>query len=301
VANDTTPNQLYLSRHSSPADTPRLIDQATASGVAFNQQGKSEGCMGIAVDDIDQNGLPDLLITNFLYETNTLYLSQQPGLFTDATQPLGIAAPSRDVLGFGTQFFDANLDGQPELFVANGHIDDLSRNGRPYRMPPQLFTFDGRQFNLIPSTNLGPYFESQWLGRAVARIDWNRDGREDLLVGHLHDPTQILINQTPTNHHYLALRLVGTECARDPIGARVTLVGDGWKRHAQLTSGDGYQAKNENRLLFGLGELTNLERVEVRWPSAPDQPESFPITTVDQEVLLIQNSTAIRGTSQKAE
>lgn len=248
VANDTTPNLLY-SRVG--GETEQWSDRATVAGIAFNEDGKAEGCMGIATWDLNQDGLVDCFITNFLYESNSLYISQGPTLFADKTRALGLHNPSLNVLGFGTQFLDLNLDGQAELFVANGHIDDLSRNNRPYAMPAQLFTQQPGGFQQVIAEKAGDYFQQQWLGRAVARLDWNRDGREDLLVGHLYNSSRLLENQTTAVGNYLTIKLVGTTSSRDAIGARVKVVGDGIERFGQLTSGDGYQARNQSQLVFG--------------------------------------------------
>ncbi len=125
-----------------------------------------------------------------------------------------------------------------------------------------------------------------WLGRAVARLDWNRDGREDLLVGHLYHSSRLLENQTTAVGNYVAIKLVGTTSSRDAIGARVRVVGKGIERFGQLTSGDGYQAKNESQLVFGLGETKALERVEIRWPSG--RHENFPVDAINQTLTCIE-------------
>ncbi|XZE54141.1 FG-GAP-like repeat-containing protein [Planctomycetaceae bacterium SH139] len=283
VANDTTPNFLYnrMSR-----EAKQWSDRATVAGIAFNEDGKAEGCMGIAAWDLNQDGLVDCFITNFLYESNSLYISQGPNLFADKTRALGLHNPSLNVLGFGAQFLDLNLDGQAELFVANGHIDDLSRNNRPYTMPAQLFTQQPGGFREVIAKNSGDYFQQQWLGRAVARLDWNRDGREDLLVGHLYDSSRLLENQTTAVGNYVAIKLVGTTSSRDAIGARVKVSGNGIERFGQLTSGDGYQARNEAQLVFGLGELTSVEQLEISWPSG--RRESFPVDAINQTLTCVE-------------
>src|SRR5690606_14344073 len=140
--------------------------------------------------DVNDDGRLDVHITNFLAESNTLYLADEEGaFFTDFTSQAGLREPTWNVLGFGTQFLDADLDGRLELFVTNGHLQDLRRFGRPYRMAPHLYAVRAGRAEQVPARQIGPYFEQEWLGRSAARIDWNRDGREDLLVGHLEDPT----------------------------------------------------------------------------------------------------------------
>lgn len=287
VANDTTANHFWVPRRGSDG-TVTWGDQAAISGLALNEDGKAEGSMGIAVADLDTNGQLDLAVTNFLYESNTLYLGRGSGLYEDATRKLGLHDASQNVLGFGTQFIDIDLDGQMELVVANGHIDDLRRKERPYRMPTQLFRMNSGRFQLVDGAGVGPYFGASWLGRSVAKCDWNRDGRMDLLIGHLYDPSKLLTNTTPTQAHYLAVRLVGVRSSRDAIGAVVRLrVGNQWFAQ-QMVAGDGYQCSNEKVLLFGLGQSSRVDKIEVQWPSGGR--EVFMGGQVDQERLLIEGA-----------
>ena len=265
VANDTTPNFLFTGDASDGA--LQLVEQGIASGLAFNAAGKAEGCMGIAVGDVDGNGQLDLHVTNFYNESNTLYAGLGGGIFEDRTRQLGLEGPSLPVLGFGTQFLDANRDGQLELFVTNGHLDDLRASGRPYRMPAQLYLWEGGGFVPGDPAELGVYFQQEWLGRPAAKLDWNRDGREDLVVGHLEDEVALLTSTGPQSGRYVALTLVGTDSGRDAIGATVTArIGDRVLVRP-LTAGDGYQASNERRLVIGTGTADVIDELTVRWPS----------------------------------
>jgi tetratricopeptide (TPR) repeat protein len=291
VANDTTPC-FFFRPELTDGKTYQLRERAIESGVAFNGAGKATGSMGVAVGDVDDNGRVDLLITNFYAEPNTLFINTAPGFFEDQTRRFGLEAPSINMLGFGTQFLDADLDGRLELFVSNGHVDDLSRFNRPYRMPPQLFGSDGRkQFVEMPKNRLGPYFEKNWLGRAVARIDWNRDGRDDLAVGHLHDPAAILSNTTAVVGCYLSLRLIGVQSNRDAIGTTVQAVIRSRSNVRQLTAGDGYQCSNERRLVFGTGSAGQIDELIVGWPSGLVQ--RLTDVSVPSEILLREGSEPI--------
>jgi hypothetical protein len=256
------------------------------AGLALNGDGKAEGCMGIALGDVNEDGRIDPLITNFLNESNTLYVSDGAGVYADRTRAMGLYPPSIDVLGFGTQFLDANLDGQLELFVANGHVDDLRHQGHPYQMPPQLFRRSGKQFVEVPAAKLGPYFQRPWLGRAVARLDWNRDGREDLVVGHLHEPSSLLTNTTGPGGRSLTIRLVGVASNRDAIGTTVQAEMRDRQIIRQLTTGDGYQASNARQLVLGTGEAPQIDRLTVRWPSGMEQ--QFEDVAVPGEVLIVE-------------
>lgn len=269
VANDTTPCFFY--DRAGTGDQYRLLERGLEAGVALNGDGKATGCMGIALGDVDADGQLDLLITNFLAEPNTFFRGTAPGFFEDQTRAVGLYAPSLDVLGFGTQFLDADLDGRLELLVANGHIDDLSDRGKPHRMLPQLFRWSGQRFELESAARVGPYFEQRWLGRAATRLDWNRDGREDLIVGQLDDPTVLLTNTTSASGRFLALRLIGIASSRDAIGTAVRVQSGGRTQTFQLTAGDGYQCSNERRIVAGLGNSTSASSITVRWPSGTTQ------------------------------
>jgi tetratricopeptide (TPR) repeat protein len=285
VANDTTPNS-FLTRREGASDFV-LDDSGIAAGIGLNSEGKSEGCMGIALGDVNEDGRLDVHVTNFLAESNTLYVSEtQPGFFTDHTREAGLHEPTWNLLGFGTQFLDADLDAQLELFVTNGHLQDLRRFGRPYGMPPQLFAFRGGSAGVVPPEALGPYFEREWLGRSVARIDWNRDGREDLLVGHLEDPTMLLTNVSPEPGNSLSLRLHGTASPRDGTGASVRArVGERWQVR-QMTAGDGYQASNERQLVFGLGPAGEIDELVVEWPAGTQ--ERFSAVPPGRPLILVE-------------
>jgi len=292
VTNDTTPNFLFVSEHQPTSGTTAACNQfqerGLASGVALNADGKATGSMGIALGDVDGDGRSDLLITNFYAEPNTLFLNRVSGLFEDRTKPLRLEAPSLNALGFGTQFVDFDLDGTLELFVANGHVDDLSRSGKPYEMHPQVFRMDAtrRMFEDVPARSLGPYFEGLWLGRAVARLDWNRDGREDLLVGHLQRDSALLTNMSVTRGGSLAIRLIGVESNRDAVGAivRATIGGRVFVRH--VTAGDGYQASNERRIVIGVGMAERIESLRIEWPSGREQ--TFDAVSVGESLVLVE-------------
>lgn len=277
IANDTTPNFWFQPSPlaSSQTNSPRsarykLSEQGIASGLAFSGDGKAKGCMGIAASDVNDDGKLDLLITNFLNESDTLYLNQGMGQFADSSLGSGLQEPSRRKLGFGTQFLDLDLDGYPELFVANGHIDDLSRRNVPYEMEAQLFAGKQGRFSLQVPTDSRPYFQEKRLGRSVAKIDWNRDGREDLLVGHLNSQYSLLTNSTHGGNR-ITLRLIGIQSNRDAIGTTVEVECGDRRMIAQVTAGDGFQASNQRHLVFGLGNKERADRIQLRWPSGVKQ------------------------------
>ncbi|WP_197444037.1 FG-GAP-like repeat-containing protein [Maioricimonas rarisocia] len=266
VANDAMQNFL-LDNTAGAGESPRFEDVALVSGLAFGADGEAQACMGVAAADFDADGVTDLFVTNYFNESNTLYLQQSPGLALDLAASRGLRAPSMPLLGFGTQAIDVDLDGEDDLVVANGDLDDFSHEGRAFRMRPQLFmnTGDGR-FEELPESLRSGYFDGEVRGRGLARLDWNRDGRGDFAVSHLDEPSALATNRTATANHFLALRLVGTKSARDAIGARVTILSKDRQRTYELTAGDGYQASNERQLLIGLGAEGESVGITVYWP-----------------------------------
>jgi len=267
VANDTTPNFLLLEVESEPGT---WTDAAFSAGLAVSALGKAEGSMGIALGDPDHDGKPDLVVTNFLYESHAFFRGLGGGLFRDDRTDVEIRQPSLSVLGFGTQFLDADLDGSTELFVANGHIDDLRHLGRPYQMPAQMFGYRSGRLRLMDPGSLGSYFARNHLGRAVARIDWNTDGRPDLVIGHLEEPSVVLTNTTDAPSNWLSVRLVGTSGSRDAVCSNVRVQIGNVVQTQQVSAGDGYQCSNEKLLTFGCGPSAHAEQVIIRWKSGKE-------------------------------
>jgi tetratricopeptide (TPR) repeat protein len=290
VANDAMANFWLKPSLSKPAGDLIMMDHALPSGLAFDWQGQAQAGMGVAGGDIDGNGLPDLFVTNYYREANTLYLQRLPGLFDDSSRAAGLAEPSYLMLGFGTQFLDADLDGFSDIVIANGHVHNLSRADVPFRMPPQLFHNSGHgQF--VPLNNAGDYFEADWLGRGLARLDWNRDGRDDFVVSHLYAPAALVLNESQTSGQSLAISLRGVRCSRDAIGATLQVTSDGRQWVHQLMAGDGYQAANERKLIIGLGSAKVADEIHVRWPDGEEQ--TFSNVTAGSELMLIQGRSEL--------
>lgn len=271
IANDEVPNS-FLQRETEgptrPDEMPRFINRADAAGLAFDGTGQALACMGVATSDVNHDGLLDMFVTNFYRQPNTLYLSISTGVFQDATRSSGLAESGLLKLGFGTQFLDANLDGEPDLIVVNGHLDDFSRKGIPFAMQPQLHLNHGSaQFAESATEEAGPYFEEKHIARGIAKLDWNRDGLTDVAVSHIGKPVELLTNDTPRRGHYVTIQLIGVDSGRDAVGTTVTLTTNRETRWQQVTAGDGYASSNEKTLTFGLDDETVAESVTIVWPS----------------------------------
>ena len=288
VANDTTPNMLLqLDRLS----LGHVDDVGMEKGVALNAAGKAEGSMGIAAADINADGLTELFVTNFYNESNTLYQQTSGSFFDDRTREWNLRESSLPLLGFGTQFLDANHDTLPELFVANGHVDDLRRAGKPYKMPAQLLAIRQDQFQEIPAAKPGHYFHEEHLGRAVAVFDWNRDLRPDLMVGHLDEDYALLTNTSKVNGGCAALRLVGVRSARDAVPATASYSINNKTLVQQLQAGNGYFCSNQKQMLLASGAAGELSEVTICWPSGEHQ--SFKGLNPGRRYVLIENRNRI--------
>lgn len=275
TANDAVPNFLFVNesaddsvgeRGDHGARTPRFAERAFLAGVAVDNDGRAQACMGIAAGDANGDGRLDLFATNFRNEANVLYVAQEGMAWLDRTRAAGLHAPSFDLLGFGTQFLDADLDGDQDLVLVNGHVGDLRQHGVAYRMRPQIFENRGAGvFEERRGASAGPYFDGEYLGRGLARLDWNRDGRPDFAVNQLLGPAALVTNHTPPRFRSVAVRLIGTRSNRDAIGATVTVTAADRRETQQLLSGDGYMASNERLLCFTLPAAE--AQVEIRWPA----------------------------------
>ena len=290
VANDTTANFYFVNCVARPCGPLRFVEQGVLTGLAYNATGNAQSAMGIAAGNANQDGRLDLLVTNFTREVNTLYVHQPGNVWMDGIRESGLAEPGYFMMGWGTQFLDGNLDGLDDLFVANG---DLYPTSNPYQMPQHYFHNQGNcRFTLAAPESLGPYFTQSWLGRAVARLDVNRDGLPDLAVTHVDSPFALLVNESVRHGKFLSVRLRGVVSDREAIGAtvRVTAQGKTWSR--QLVGGDGFAVSNERVLTFGLGETEWIDSIFVAWPAGTDDLFQEAVPT-DSELLLVEGSRRI--------
>lgn len=277
VANDTTPNFLFHNRSAPVGDSAgsrlKFEECGLLAGVAVDRNGRAEAGMGIACADFDGNGRLDLYVTNFHLETNTLYLNQRPMQFEDSIEPAALVADTNPLLGFGTIAIDADLDNHEDVFVANGHIDDY-RSRDPevqWKMPARLYqNFGALRFEDVSSA-AGAFFSQFYLGRGAMRLDWNRDGLEDVLVVHQDEPAALLQNGTATPFHRVTVDLIGSRSARDAVNARIWATFDNHRILREVIGGGGYLSEHERRQIIGLGAHSGPMVLEIEWPSGRRQ------------------------------
>jgi enediyne biosynthesis protein E4 len=262
VANDLSANQFYRNLGGF-----RFSEQATESGLAASSQGGNLAGMGTARGDFDGDGRLDLAVTNFLGQATTLYHDHGGGLFSDRSTATGLAAATRQFLGFGLAALDANNDGRLDLVEANGHVSDY-RPSFPYEMRAQLLLGDASGHFRDVSEQAGACWQVPRLGRGLAVADIDNNGRMDVLIAGQGAPLVLFHNQAaPAAGHFLTLALDGVASNRDGVGAKVTVTAGGRSQVAARFGGGSYLSASDPRLHFGLGGASRADRVEVRWPS----------------------------------
>jgi hypothetical protein len=289
VANDATPNQLWINRHDGT-----FVDEGLLSGAALNVAGNPEGSMGIASGDFDRDGDEDLFVTNIAGETFVLYRNNGAAIFEDARVAAGLASPTAGSTGFGTDWFDYDNDGWLDLFVANGAVNVIeAQRGQPspFRMRNQLFHNDGQGRFSETSGAGGAAFERAEISRAAAFGDLDNDGDVDVVVTTSGGPVRLLLNQTGTQRHWLQVSLAQQAGNRAGVGAQIGLERDGqpplWRR---VRTDGSYLSASDVRVHFGLGPDPGVGAIVVRWPDGASERWAGP--AADRHVTLQ------RGTGQ---
>jgi enediyne biosynthesis protein E4 len=270
VANDATPNQLWINRRDGT-----FTDEGLLSGTALNAAGNPEGSMGIASGDFDADGDEDLFITNIVGETFVLYRNTGGANFEDARVAAGLAAPTAGSTGFGTDWIDYDNDGWLDLFVANGAVNVIeSQRGQrsPFRMKNQLFHNEGNGRFTDASAAGGQAFARAEISRGAAFGDVDNDGDVDILVTTNGGPVRLLLNQGAARNHWLQVSLEQSPANRFAIGARVGLERSGaptiWRR---VHTDGSYLSASDVRVQFGLGANTSISAIAVQWPDGASE------------------------------
>lgn len=290
VANDAMPNQLWVNQGGD-----RFVDEALIRGSAVNSQGQPEASMGIVAGDIDGDGDEDLFMTHLREETNTLYLNDGDGGFSDKSIQTGLAAPSRGNTGFGSVLFDYDLDGWLDIAVANGAVRAVQSESQrglpfPYGQANQLFHNDGGSYS--EATVSVPAFAQEGSSRGLATGDLDNDGDPDLVVANDNGATQLLLN-TEHGAHWLGIRLLGRE-GRDVPGAMAVLTPPNGRARARRIRVDGsYLSANDPRVVFGLGDQREAGQLVVTWPDGTQ--ETWDDLEIDRYHTLSRGASGLAG------
>jgi hypothetical protein len=275
VANDTMPNFLFLNKGGG-----KFEEIGLAAGVAYGEAGRPRSGMGVDAADFDGDGWQDLFVANIDQEFFSLYHNDKELIFTD--QPGEIAPATQLLSGWGLKFFDYDNDGDPDLFLVNGHPDDMIESRVPrvrHKEPLLLFENIGRGFKDV-SASSGPVFSKMFSGRGMAIGDFDNDGDADVLTSNNGEPPLLLRNNGGNRNNWIGLQLIATKSNPAAVGATITWQAGTLKRTRLKTGGGSYLSSHDPREILGLGSATKIDFVEIRWPSGKvDKLTNPPLNT----------------------
>ncbi len=285
VANDTVQNFLFMNRSGG-----RWEEIGLPAEVGFSANGQPRSGMGVDAGDVDGDGLQELFVANVDQEMFSLYRNNGDESFVDTARLHGVAEATRLLSGWGLKFFDFDADADVDLFLANGHPDDMvdQYGGQvTYREPLLLFRNDGARLRNV-SGEAGSVFAKRFSARGLAAGDYDNDGRVDLLIGNNGEPPVLLRNNAGKENRWLGIRLEGTSCNRDAVGALITWSAGG-VRHSRLkTSGGSYLSSHDPREVLGLGTAAKADWVEVKWPAPSARVERIESPPVNRYVHIVE-------------
>jgi hypothetical protein len=285
VANDSVPRYLYRNKHDGT-----FQDVSYISGFALNDEGREQASMGIAVGDYNRDGKVDFYITNFSDDYNILYRDDGDATFSDVSIRAGIANLTIPFLGWGTGFLDYDNDGLLDLFVANGHVYpgvDKQDWGTTWAQRPLLLrNLDGTKFQEVPpATNSG--LAVVITARGAAFGDLFNDGHIDVVINNMDSTPTLLRNVVKNSNHWVTLKLVGgPKSPRDAIGAKAFVTAGGFRQRGDVFSGGSYASSSDQRLHFGLGAATKVDKVEIQWPGGAWEQVTLP--AVDRIYTIVE-------------
>jgi hypothetical protein len=268
VANDSMVEFLYRN-NAGNLGAGRFEDTGLFAQVAVDGDGRTYAGMGVDFADYNNDGLPDLVITDLANQRYALYQNNGDASFTYASYSSGIGRMTIGHSGWGVRFFDYDNDGWKDLLIMQGHDLDTIETTSPslhYREPMLLAKNTGKVFVDVSAAS-GAVFQQAWVGRGLAIGDLDNDGRIDAVVTTNDGPAYVLHNQTANTHHWLTLKLVGHKSNRDAIGAEVTISTPQGRQMETVTTVSSYLSSSDKRVHFGLGEEKIVPAIEIRWPS----------------------------------
>jgi enediyne biosynthesis protein E4 len=285
VANDTVANFLYVNRQGK-----RFEEIGFTAAVGYGEGGKIRSGMGVDSADYNQDGWMDLFVTNLDHEVYSLYQNRHDETFADVAMPSGIGTVTQNMSGWGVKFFDYDNDGNLDLFIVNGHPNDIIDRIKPgvtFAEPFLLFRNTGKGFENV-SQQSGPIFSQPYSARGMAIGDFNNDGAVDVLVS-INDAAPVLLhNNVGAQNHWLGINLVGKKCNPDAVGAGITYQSGDLRRSRMKVGGGSFLSSHDPRLVLGLGSRNKIDWVEVKWPLPSGWTERFSDLPVDRYVTLVE-------------
>lgn len=271
VARDASPNLLLFNKHDGT-----FADVGLEAEIAYDRNGNARAGMGVDAADVDGDGRPDVVVTNFNFEFHSLFLNRAEFPFEDWTRASGLAGPTRSDVGWGTHFLDYDNDGLLDLMIVNGHVIEMIEQLRSqvkYKEPPLLLHNSGNAIFEDVSSKAGPAFSKGYLARGLAIGDWDNDGAPDAIFTCIGDRPVLLRNNVGQKKSWIGIHLVGVKSNRDAIGAKLTLRLADRKLVRWVTGGSSYLSSHDKRILFGLGNLpvSHPVDVEILWPNGGAQ------------------------------
>ncbi len=271
VARDASPNLLLLNKHDGT-----FVDAGLEAEIAYDRNGNARAGMGVDAGDVNGDGRPDVVVTNFNFEFHSLFLNRAGFPFEDWTRSSGLAGPTRSDVGWGAHFLDYDNDGLLDLMIVNGHVIEMIEQLRAqvkYKEQPLLLHNSGNAIFEDVSSQAGPAFSQGYLARGLAIGDWDNDGAPDAIFTCIGDRPVLLRNNVGRKNSWVGIRLVGAKSNRDAIGAKLTLRVADRKLVRWVTGGASYLSSHDKRVLFGLGSLpaSHPVDVEIVWPNGGTQ------------------------------
>jgi len=281
VANDSNPNYLYLNKGDGTFE-----DRSYVSGFALNNDGREIASMGLGVGDYNNDGLVDLVVTDFSDDYKTLYHNDGEGSFTELGSEAGIAQVPVPFVGWGVGFPDFDNDGWKDIMMINGHVYpqvDEHDWGTTFAQRPILFrNLRNGKFEYVPAVK-GSGLAALTSGRGAAFGDLFNNGKIDVVISPIDGPPLLLKNVDPDQHHWIELKLLGGSNAangrtspRDAVGATIYLTANGMRQREDIMSGGSFISSNDQRPHFGLGNATDAGTAEIHWPSGAIETVKLP-------------------------
>ncbi len=264
VAVDSEPSMMFQNNHDGT-----FTDIAVLAGCAYNDDGHEQAGMGIGVADYDCDGWLDIFKTNFADDTCDLYHNNGDGTFSDVSFSAGVGI-NNNYVAWGCGFIDYDNDGWTDIVQVNGHVYpevDSYNFGEAFKNPRLVYKNLGNgRFKDVSST-MGPGITEQFSSRGAAFGDYDNDGGMDILVLNMNDVPSLLHNDGGNRQNWIKIKLVGTQCNRTAIGARVRVVTGKHTQMDEVHSGTSVMSQSDLRLHFGLGAAETVDLIEVKWPT----------------------------------